>query len=159
MKKILSMMLFALPLLALTACHDEDDLPDVDFNFTIENATRADGYLYIVQGETMEITSIEVVNKDSGKPAIITAANFYWDYYYIGSAIEPPYAFSIETGEDTPLGDHILQVESPLYAEGKTAATSVVTFRVRVVADASDIPTGGEQSFVVHPRTSTTAEK
>ena len=75
MNKILSMMLFALPLLALTACHDEDDLPDVDFNFTIENATRADGYLYIVQGETMEITSIEVVNKDSGKPAIITAAN------------------------------------------------------------------------------------
>jgi len=92
-------------------------------------------------------------------PAISTAANFYWDYYYIGSAIEPPYAFTIETGEDTPLGDHILQVESPLYAEGKTAATSVVTFRVRVVADASDIPTGGEQSFVVHPRTSTTAEK
>ena len=94
MNKILSMMLFALPLLALTACHDEDDLPDVDFNFTIENATRADGYLYIVQGETMEITSIEVVNKDSGKPAIITAANFYWDYYYIGSAIEPRRRYS-----------------------------------------------------------------
>ena len=30
MNKILSMMLFALPLLALTACHDEDDLPDVE---------------------------------------------------------------------------------------------------------------------------------
>ncbi|MDE6157464.1 MAG: hypothetical protein K2F78_04880 [Muribaculaceae bacterium] len=158
MKKIISLMLLTLPLLGLVACHDENDLPDVDFNFTIENATRADGYLYIVQGETMEISSIEIVNKDSGKPAIITAANFYWDYYYIGSAIEPPYAFSIETSEDTPLGDHVLQVESPLYAEGKTAATSVVTFRVRVVADASDIPSGGEQAFVVHPSTATTAD-
>lgn len=152
-------MLLAIPLLGLVACHDDNDLPDVDFNFTIENATRVDGYLYIVQGETMDITSIEVVNKDSDKPAIITAANFYWDYYYIGSAIEPPFAFSVETSTETPLGDHILQVESPLYAEGKTAATSVVTFRVKVVADASEIPTGGEQAFVTHPQTATTAEK
>ncbi|MCM1068163.1 MAG: hypothetical protein NC418_11380 [Muribaculaceae bacterium] len=158
MKKFLTMMLMALPLLGLTACHDDDDVPDVDFNIAIENAVRADGYLYVVQGETMEVASIEVKNNDAGKPAMITAANYYWDYRYIGSSIEPPYGMEIEISETTPTGEHLLEIECPLFAEDKAAATAIVSFNVKVVSDQSELPDTGEQTFTVHPKTASTAE-
>ncbi len=147
-------MLLALPMLGLVACHDDNDIPDVDFNFTFENATRVNGRLYVVQGDTMEIKSIDVINKEPGKPAIITGANYYWDYRYIGSSIQPPYAFDIAVGKTVPTGQHLLEIECPLFAKDKAAATALVNFRVEIVANADDIPGKGEQTFSVRPSTS-----
>ena len=144
-------------MLAFVSCHDDNDLPDVDFNFTFENATRVDGKLYAVQGQPFKVASIEVKNKDSNKPAMITAANYYWDYYYIGSSIQPPFAFEVQLSEETPLGEHLLEVQAPLFAEDKEAATAVVSFKVQVVASADDIPQAGESSFSVKPSTSSSA--
>ncbi len=157
MKKFLSLFLLAIPMLAFVSCHDDNDLPDVDFNFTFENATRVDGKLYAVQGQPFKVASIEVKNKDSNKPAMITAANYYWDYYYIGSSIQPPFAFEVQLSEETPLGEHLLEVQAPLFAEDKEAATAVVSFKVQVVASADDIPQAGESSFSVKPSTSSSA--
>ena len=157
MKKFLSLFLLAIPMLAFVSCHDDNDLPDVDFNFTFENATRVDGKLYAVQGQPFKVASIEDKNKDSNKPAMITAANYYWDYYYIGSSIQPPFAFEVQLSEETPLGEHLLEVQAPLFAEDKEAATAVVSFKVQVVASADDIPQAGESSFSVKPSTSSSA--
>lgn len=158
MKKFLSLFLLAIPMLAFVSCHDDNDLPDVDFNFTFENATKVDGKLYAVQGQPFKVASIEVINKDANKGAMITAANYYWDYYYIGSSVQPPYAFEIQLSEDTPLGQHLLEMQAPLFAEDKEAATAVVSFTVEVVASAEDIPeAGGETTFTVTPSTSSTA--
>ncbi len=157
MKKFLSLFLLAIPMLAFVSCHDDNDLPDVDFNFTFENATRVDGKLYAVQGQPFKVASIEVKNKDGNKPAMITAANYYWDYYYIGSSIQPPFAFEVQLSEETPLGEHLLEVQAPLFAEDKEAATAVVSFKVQVVASADDIPQAGESSFTVKPSTSSSA--
>lgn len=160
MKRILSLAAIALCIAAFTSCSDNgDSLPDVDLNFTFDGATRgADGNLYAVQGTDITVTSIEVVNKDSGKPAMITAANYYWDYYYIGSAVQPPFTFTIAVSDEVPVGRHLLQMEAPLFAEDKEAATAVCSFNVVVVASPEDIPDGGVSTFSIHPATSTTAD-
>ena len=158
MKKFLTFLLPVVALFAMASCSDEHDLPDVDFNFEIENATRVDGTLYVVQGDTLEVQSVTVVNREEGKQAMITAADYYWDYYYLGSNIQPPFGFEIFVDENTPVGEHVLEVECPLYAEDKEPATSVVSFRVQVVASSEDIP-AGETTFTVTPKTSSTAEK
>ncbi|MDE6207391.1 MAG: hypothetical protein K2M55_06240 [Muribaculaceae bacterium] len=151
MKKFLSLLLLVPALGFMSSCSDDKDLPDVDFNYTFENATDVDGTLYVVQGEDFEVASIQVVNKDSNKKAMITEANYYWDYQYIGTSIEAPYSFKFVVTEDTPLGTHLLEVESPLYAEDKVPAFSVVAFKVEVVASADDIPTGGTTTTTTSP--------
>ncbi|WP_302986877.1 hypothetical protein [uncultured Muribaculum sp.] len=50
MKKLFY-LLFALPLL-LISCDDDNKLPDIQMNVEISGATKSDGVLYIVQGET-----------------------------------------------------------------------------------------------------------
>lgn len=158
MKKFFSLMMIALPMLAMVSCSDDKDLPDVDMNFQVENATRVDGKLYVVRGDTIQFTSITVTNKEAGKAAMITSANFYWDYYYLGSAIEEPFAFDINVGENTPVGKHILEVECPLFAVDKEPATAVIAFDVIVVQSADDIPDGGQASFYVSPKTTQSAK-
>lgn len=157
MKKILTLMLLALPLFAMVSCSDDNDLPDVDFRITFDNATRTDdGSVYVVQGETFTVSSIEVINNEN-KNAIITNANYYWDYFYLGSSVQPPFAFEISLEESTPLGNHVLQIECPVYAEDKEPATALVQCNIVVVASADDIPENGTAAFTVHPSTSSTA--
>lgn len=150
MKKYLLILLF-LPLLALVSCSDEKDLPDVSLDFDLENCTDVDGTIYVVQGQDMKITAVNVINNESHKHAFITAANYYWDYYYIGSTVQPPFGFEIRISDATPLGKHILEIESPLYAEGKEPAFSLVAFNVVVVASADDIPADGSATTTVDP--------
>ncbi|MDE5628202.1 MAG: hypothetical protein K2I69_01430 [Muribaculaceae bacterium] len=151
MKKYLFLLLLLVPALSLVSCSDDHDLPNVDFNFTFENAVELDGTLYVVQGETFEIASIQVINKEEGKNALITAANYYWDYYFLGSTVQPPYGFEISVEENTPLGEHLLEVECPLYAVDKEPAFAVVAFNVKVVASAEDIPDEGSSFTTLHP--------
>ena len=56
------------------------------------------------------INSILVHNKENGKAAMINSAAYYWDGYYLGTAIQPPFGFEIETTEETPLGKHSLEI-------------------------------------------------
>lgn len=67
MKKFLSFLLPVVAMLCLASCSDDDDLPNVDFNFTFENAVRVDGTIYVAVGDTLDVTSITVVNKEQGE--------------------------------------------------------------------------------------------
>ena len=73
MKKFLFLLLAIMPL-ALVSCHDENDLPDVDFTVTVTGGTYVDGSIYVVQGENLVINSILVHNKENGKAAMINSA-------------------------------------------------------------------------------------
>ena len=153
MKKILFLLLAIMPL-ALVSCHDENDLPDVDFTVTVTGGTYVDGSIYVVQGENLVINSILVHNKENGKAAMINSAAYYWDGYYLGTAIQPPFGFEIETTEETPLGKHSLEIVSPLLAVDKEIATSVLVYNVTIVGSADDIPAGGTNTFIGIPTVS-----
>lgn len=153
MKRLLNILLPIVALLGFTSCHDDNDLPDVDLSFNIEGAVRAEGSLYVVAGDDIVITGISVTNNDAGKVAMVTAASYYWDYYFLGENVVAPYGFTIQTTEDTPTGSHLLEVQCPVVAVDKAPATAVAAFNVVVVADASEIPAGGTTSFAITPRT------
>ncbi|WP_303744271.1 hypothetical protein, partial [uncultured Muribaculum sp.] len=65
MKKLFY-LLFALPLL-LISCDDDNKLPDIQMNVEISGATKSDGVLYIVQGETLTIDKITVSSTSATK--------------------------------------------------------------------------------------------
>ena len=150
-------MLAMLPMLfAFTACSDDDDLPQVDFDFTYENATVVDNTVYVVQGTTFDISAITVTNREEGKGCGISYAAYYWDYLYLGTTVEPPYGFEIELAEDTPLGKHNIEVRCQVFAVDKTIANAVVSIDVVVVASADDIPQTGTPGQHVSPQISAT---
>ena len=151
MKKLLFTLLAALPLLVLGACSDDNDnsLPDVDFNISMQGATDVDGIIYIVQGSPLTIESISVVNNEPGKEAMISGANFYWDGYFLGYAVEPPYAFLIQTTEDTRPGKHVLEITAPVLAVDKELANAHIRYNVMVVTDADQIPEGGTSTLII----------
>lgn len=154
MKKLLFSLLAALPLFMLGACSDDNDnsLPDVDFNITMQGATNVDGTIYIVQGQALTIESITVVNNEPGKEAMISGANFYWDGYFLGYAVEPPYAFVIQTSEDTRPGKHVLEITAPVLAVDKELANALIRYNVVVVTDADQIPEGGTTTLSIAPQ-------
>lgn len=155
MKKVFfyTLLLAALPLIGFTSCSDDDDLPDVDFTVEISDAVKIDGTIYVVQGETLTINSIEVKNNESNKSAIITAATYFWDGYRLGTVAVPPFGFEFVTDESTPLGRHEIAIDCPVYAVDKSPAVASLFYPVEVVADASDIPSGpGETTFVANKR-------
>ena len=151
MKKFYYFLLLALPL-AFVACDDDDDLPDVDFSIDISGAVNVNNALYVVRGDAFKIDGIQVINNDKDKSAIITSADYFWDYYHIGVNFESPYGFEIQTTEDTRLGEHLLEIECPVYAVDKSPAYALVAYRVYVVESADDIPSGTQTThFIVNP--------
>lgn len=155
MKKLFYLFLLALPLVGFTSCSDDDDLPDVDFIVDISGATFADNTIYCVQGETFTIESVDVVNNDKGKNALITYVEYFWDYQRLGVSAVDPFTFEITVDPETPLGDHRLEIYAPVYAEDKTPAFAVVAYNVVVVESQDDIP-AGVTSFTVNPVLRTT---
>ena len=152
MKHILSILTFVLPVMAFTACDDDHSgLPDVDFIVDVSGAVYHDGQLYAVAGETMKITSIQVVNNIKGQNALIPYADYYWDYVRIGQSVVPPYGADIYISPDMMGGKHLLEIYAPVYAEDKSPAFSILQYTVNVVASANDLPAGGSASFAAHP--------
>ncbi len=159
MKKFIYLFLMLIPAFALVSCSDDDDLPNVDFNITFENAVEHDGALYVVQGETFEITGITVVNKEEGKGALITSASYYWNGYFQGTNPVSPFAFALDTAEGVPVGKHALDISCPLYAVDKSPAVAVVYFPVYVVASADEIPDEATPSTRISPKISNSPDK
>ncbi len=46
---------------------------------------------------------------------------------------------SIETG-NAPVGNHLLQIECPVFAVDYSAAVAVLTYKVKIVESADEIP-------------------
>ncbi len=152
MKKWFYLMLLAvMPLMAvsLASCDDDDDLPNVDISLSVDKGTVVDGTIYVVQGDTLQIASVNVVNNEPNKGAAITNVNYYWDGVYYAPAIFSPYGMTFVTSEKTPVGSHGIGISCTVLAVDKTIATAVMSCPVQVVAGAEDIPTpDGSQSIV-----------
>lgn len=149
-KKFLLALTVAVPALGFTACSDDDDLPDVDFNVSVSGATVVDGKIYAVAGETLTIDGIKVINNES-KNAIITYANYYWDYRFIGQSVVEPYGFEIYISNETAPGEHLLEIYTPVYAVDKEPAFAVLAYPVVVVEDESELPDNGVATLSTTP--------
>lgn len=160
MKKFIYLLALLVPALALVSCHDDDnDVPNVDFTINFENAVRVDGTLYVVKGESLKITGIDVENNEPGKGAMITAATYYWDGYYIGATVQPPFGFEYNIGENVPVGKHQIEIECPLFAVDKSPATAIVYMYVQVVASEEEIPGQGTPEARVTPHITLSGDK
>ena len=82
MKKLYYVLLMALPVLYFASCDDDNNLPDVDVSIQVDGGVSVDGKIYVVQGDTLKVESINVINNEEGKEAIITSATYSWDYRY-----------------------------------------------------------------------------
>lgn len=152
MKKWFYLMLLAvIPTMAISfaSCNDDDDLPDVDISLSVDKGTVVDGTIYVVQGDTLQIASINVVNNEPNKGAAITNVNYYWDGIYYAPAVFSPFGMTFVTDEETPVGNHDIGISCTVLAVDKSIATAVLNYPVKVVASADDIPTAtGSQDIV-----------
>lgn len=141
MKKLYYMLLLALPVLYFASCDDDNNLPDVDVSIQVDGGVSVDGAIYVVQGDTLKVESINVINNEEGKNAIITSATYSWDYRLAGVSVTPPYGATFVT-DNLEIGQHLLQIECPLYAVDKSPALMYMAYKVAIVESADDIPDG-----------------
>ena len=133
---------------ALSSCHDDNDLPDVDIALDVEEGTVVDGMIYVVQGDDIKIGGIKVTNADPCKNAAVTNVAYYWDGLFYAPAPLAPYPMTFSTSETTPAGKHTIGVRCSVLAVDKELAEGLYTFPVRVVEDEDDIPDGTETTTV-----------
>ncbi len=131
-------LLLALPLMLFASCHDDDnDIPDVDLSVQFENATLANDTLYVVQGDTVLIADIQLIN-NTGKKGAVGNVNIYWDRFYVTPVFLP---FSFETANQ-PVGRHLLGVEASVFVVDYPVCFGYMEYPVKIVKDESQIPTG-----------------
>lgn len=152
MKKLFySMLLAILPVMAfsLVSCSDDKDLPDVNIALDVENATMVNGTIYVVQGDTLNVTGIRVTNNDANKGAAVTNVKYYIDGYFIGESVFSPFPAYNLTDADTPVGKYDLGVSCTVLAVDKSIASAALNYPFEVVASADDIPSDGTPSTTV----------
>lgn len=141
MKKFLY-LLFALPLLVFSACHDDDDVPNVDLDIQLSGVTVKDNVIYVVQGEPITIESVSLVN-NTDKKGTLGVVSYYWDYMRVGSQVISPYTATFETTNE-PVGNHLLALDCGIYVEDYPVCFGVAQFKVKIVSSADELPTDGE---------------
>lgn len=149
MKKLFySFLLAVLPVMAmsLASCSNEDDLPDVNIALDVENGTMVDGTIYVVQGDTLNVTGITVTNNEAGKAAAITNVRYYVDGYFIGESLFSPFPAYTVTDAETPAGSYDLGVACTVLAPDKSIASAALNYPFKVVASADEIPGGASRS-------------
>lgn len=150
MKKFTYLLAVLVPFFAFTACDDNDSLPDVDFKVQIADAAFYNGELYVVQGDTIKIESVEVVNNEKGKSVTIPYINYFFDYQALGRNVIEPYQFDIAITESVVIGKHYLELTAPVFAVDKEPGYAVVTYTVNVVQSLSDIPIEAQHTVMTH---------
>ncbi|MCM1517915.1 MAG: hypothetical protein NC117_04665 [Pseudoflavonifractor sp.] len=150
MKKLV-LLLLVLPFI-LTACDDDDKIPDVNFDVTMSGGVSIDGTVYVVQGDILSVDGITVIAGDNvTKGVSLGGATYYWDYEFAGATVQAPFGCSFDT-ESARIGNHLLQIECPVLAVGFAPATALVSYFVTVVESEDDIPAGAEDAHgVVKP--------
>lgn len=123
----------------MVSCSDDDNIPDVDVYASFEGGTQVDGSYYVVKGEPLQVTSINLENYGKDE-ATLGGVRYFLDYMPIGTNIIPPYGILIET-DNLSVGNHLLQAETPIYAVGYSICTGYIAKKITIVAEAEDIPT------------------
>lgn len=156
MKKFLYLLL-VLPLMGfLSSCHDDKDLPEVSLQVDYEGATEEDGTLYVVQGETLDITAIRAIPAEGTKAATLGVVAYYWDGIPQGRTAISPFAISINT-TDLPLGSHVLTVSASVLQVDKEVATALAQFKIEIVANDNNQPDdSGNGTGTLSPETRVT---
>lgn len=144
MKKIISSAFVMLALsLGLVSCSDDGkDLPNVDYSVQFSGCVidQETGSIYVVQGDTLKVESINVKNVDTDKAAALTGAEYYWDYNFLGNSPFPPYGFKIYVSDQTPTGGHNLTIRTGVIAVDKEPAVGILDYPVVVVQDSTELP-------------------
>ena len=156
MKTFKTFRTFLLTALSLAVCagfsscsDDDDDLPDVSLGITIEGGVFGpDGDIYVVQGDQLNILSVDVKNNIPGQNAGLANVSYYFESRYLGTTNTPPFGCEGLTGVDTPVGDYDLDITCNVLAVDKELAIASLDYDIEVVPDASYIPVGSTNSNV-----------
>lgn len=146
MKKIVYLSAALFFAFAFTGCDDSNELPDVSFDVAISGASFANGEIYVAQGNSIEIEEVKVVNNEYGRNATIPYVNYYFNYNFIGQNAIEPYNFTIDIPDNLPLGEYSLELTAPVFATDKEPGYAIVTYKVKVVESAEDIPSDATQT-------------
>lgn len=148
MKKIVYLIAGVLATLGMASCEDANDLPDVNFNVAISGAQFVGNEIYVVQGSSINVDEVSVVNNEHGKGATIPYVNYYFDYRFIGQNAQAPYGFTIDIPDSVMIGSYSLEITAPVFATDKAPGYGIVTYKVNVVQSADDIPDNGVQNVI-----------
>lgn len=139
-KKFFFLVAAVATMFAFTSCDDNDSLPDVDFRVTLEGGVFANNDIYVVQGDTLTVASVQVVNNEQGKSVTIPYVNYYFNHQFIGRNAIEPFNFDIAMPETMPIGKYYLELTAPVFAVDKEPGYAVISYVVNVVQSADDIP-------------------
>lgn len=132
-----------------TSCDDDDDLPNVNMGITIEGGVFGpDGDIYVVQGDQLNILSVNVQNNVPNQGAALANVSYYLNSIYLGTTNLPPFSCNEITGENTPVGEYDLDITCNVLAVDKELAIASLDYDIEVVPDASYIPVGSTNNNV-----------
>ena len=151
MKRIFYLLL-VLPLLGLvSSCSDDKDLPQVNLSIDYTGATEEDGTLYVVQGETLNVTALRAIPEEGTKAATVGVAAYFWDGIPEGRTAISPFAISINTA-DMEVGQHYLGVNATVLQVDKEVGFAVTRFPIVIVANENEQP-GDQDGGTITPDT------
>lgn len=147
MKRILY-LLFVIPLLGLiSSCSDDKDLPQVSLSLDYSGATEQDGTIYVVQGDTLDITALRAIPAEGTKAATITNVTYFWDGVPQGLFPVSPFAISIKTAGMEP-GKHYLEINATILQVDKEIGFAVTQFPIMIVENEDEQPEGGDNGTI-----------
>ncbi|MCH5347524.1 MAG: hypothetical protein J1E63_10455 [Muribaculaceae bacterium] len=133
--------LLILPLIALAACSEDDNVPQVTFDVAFEGATNVDGTFYVVQGDSLMVNAVTVTPVAGTKDASVGNVTYIWDYQPAGTMFVAPFGVAIPTSRQS-LGEHLLQLDVTVLQVDKAVGTAILTYPVMIVKDVDEIPQG-----------------
>lgn len=133
------MLLLLLPMIGLTGCKDDDkDLPQVKINVDMQDVVVDNDVVYIVKGDEFKINSITCTSLN-GQASALGVVCYYWNGVLNNVSNIEPYAITYDTNEMTP-GNYLFQIKTNVFQVDKSLATAWITYKVKIVEDASEIP-------------------
>lgn len=143
MKRFIYLLLM-LPLLGLiSSCDDDKDIPQVSLSIDYTGGTLEDGSIYVVQGDTLNITALRAVPAEGTKAATLTNVTYFWDGIPQGRTFISPFPISINTAE-MEVGQHTLGVNATVLQVDKEVGFAVTQFPIVIVASEADQPGEGD---------------
>lgn len=151
MKKILYLLL-ALPFVGLTACNNDEELPNVTLQIETEGATEVDNVYYVIQGDVFEITSLTAVPVRQGAKASVANVFYTLDGRPYGASPIAPFGQKFDT-TNLVTGTHKIGATMNVFEEGCTPAEAWMGFELVVVSNEDEIPFNPDQGTTTQGNT------